>query len=176
MYYELVILNVMILKYLVHYIIESNNCLLLEWRSILLFHIFFLFQLITMLPVTTSGLRPGDHSYFQELPFLGRPRIRCNWPSRFQIWTKMFLMLRHRSKHSLFYYWNPSQICRHLLSCHYRVRPGTRCYAWRLLSNRSVTNIKHGGHGESASEAWRWRPSERPRFDGICTIPRSTCC
>lgn len=166
----------MILKYLVHYIIESNNCLLLEWRSILLFHIFFLFQLITVLPVTTSGLRPGDHSYFQELPFLGRPRIRCNWPSRFQIWTKMFLMLRHRSKHSLFYYWNPSQICRHLLSCHYRVRPGTRCYAWRLLSNRSVTNIKHGGHGESASEAWRWRPSERPRFDGICTIPRSTCC
>lgn len=136
MYYELVILNVMILKYLVHYIIESNNCLLLEWRSILLFPIFFLFQLITMLPVTTPGLRPGDHSYFQELPFLGRPRIRCNWPSRFQIWTKMFLMLRHRSKHSLFYYWNPSQICRHLLSCHYRVRPGTRCYAWRLLSNR----------------------------------------
>ena len=58
MYYELVILNVMILKYLVHFIIESNNCLLLEWRSILLFHIFFLFQLITMLPVTTPGLRP----------------------------------------------------------------------------------------------------------------------
>ena len=76
MYYELVILNVMILKYLVHYIIESNNCLLLKWRSILLFHIFFLFQLITMLPVTTPGLRPEDHGYFQELPFLGRPRIR----------------------------------------------------------------------------------------------------
>lgn len=47
----------MILKYLVQYIIESNNCLLLEWRTILLFHIFFLFQLITMLPVTTPGLR-----------------------------------------------------------------------------------------------------------------------
>ena len=42
----------MILKYLVHYIIESNNCLFLEWRSIS-----FLFPLITMLPVTTPGLR-----------------------------------------------------------------------------------------------------------------------
>ena len=47
----------MILKYLVQYIIESNNCLLLEWRTILLFHIIFLFQLIPMLPVTTPGLR-----------------------------------------------------------------------------------------------------------------------
>ena len=54
-----------------------------------------------------------------------------------------------------------------------RVRTGVEKY-FRLASLVKANDKQHGGHGE-IGEDWRRRPSERSRFDWICTIPHSTC-